>query len=38
MIEHINEELLPIEEELRSFAREQVGCRALMGHYGIGEL
>jgi transposase len=42
MIEHINEELKPIEEEIeeeiRSFARRQAGCRALMGHYGIGEL
>jgi transposase len=38
MIDHINEELKPIEGELRSFARRQAGCRALMGHYGIGEL
>jgi transposase len=38
MIEHINEQLKPIEEEIRSFARRQAGCRALMGHYGIGEL
>ncbi len=38
MIEHINEELKPIEDELRSFARRQAGCKALMGHYGIGEL
>jgi|SRR5215207_783472 len=38
MIDHINEELLPIEEEIRSFAKRQVGCKALMSHYGIGEL
>lgn len=38
MIDHINEELKPIEEEIRSFARRQAGCKALMGHYGIGEL
>ena len=39
MIDHINEELLrPIEDEIRSFARRQAGCKALMGHYGIGEL
>ena len=38
MIDHINEELAPIEEELRSYARHQAGCRALMCHYGIGEL
>jgi transposase len=38
MIDHINEELKPVEEEIRSFARRQTGCRALMRHYGIGEL
>ena len=38
MIDHINEELRPIEAEIRSFARRQAGCKALMGHYGIGEL
>jgi transposase len=38
MIDHINEELAPIEEDLRSYARRQAGCRALMEHYGIGEL
>lgn len=38
MIEHMNEELEPIEAELRSYARTQADCRALMGHYGIGEL
>ena len=38
MIEHINEELEPVEEELRAYARAQAGCRALMEHYGVGEL
>src|SRR5215213_3667234 len=38
MIEHINEELEPIEAELRAYALWQAGCRALMEHYGIGEL
>jgi|SRR5215217_1405589 len=39
MIEHINEELAPIEKELRAYARSQAGCRALMmSHYGVGEL
>src|SRR5438093_11297762 len=28
----------PITRELRRYARRQPGCRALMGHYGIGEL
>jgi transposase len=38
MIDHINEELAPIEKELRAYARSQAGCQALMEHYGIGEL
>jgi len=39
MIDHINEELEPIEAELRTYARSQAGCRALMEHYhGVGEL
>ncbi len=38
MIDHINEELEPIEAQLRAYARSQAGCRALMEHYGIGEL
>jgi transposase len=38
MIDHINEELKPLEDEIRSFARRQGGCKALMSHYGIGEL
>jgi len=38
MMEHINEELAPIEKELRAYARSQAGCKALMAHYGVGEL
>jgi transposase len=38
LIDHINEQLAPLEAELRSFARRQPGCRALQGHFGIGEL
>lgn len=38
MIDHLNEELKPLEEEIRSFARRQAGCKALIAHYGIGEL
>ena len=38
MIDHINEELEPIDAELRAYARSQAGCRALMEHYGVGEL
>lgn len=38
MIDHLDEELSPIEAELRAYARAQAGCQALMEHYGIGEL
>jgi transposase len=30
--------LAPIDRELRACARRQPGCRALMAHYGIGQL
>src|SRR5205807_2253194 len=30
---------LPVlDRQLRAYARRQAGCKALMGHYGIGEL
>jgi transposase len=38
MIDCLNRQLAPIEAELRKLARRQPGCRALMAHYGIGEL
>jgi transposase len=38
MIDQLKRELEPIEGELRAFARRQQGCRAVMRHYGIGEL
>jgi transposase len=38
MIEAIDRQLAPIEQRLRQLARRQAGCRALMAHYGIGEL
>jgi transposase len=38
IIEQLQAEIAPIERELRLFARRQPGCRALMRHYGIGEL
>jgi len=38
-IDQLDAELDPLERWLRSFARRQVGCRALMAaHYGIGAL
>jgi transposase len=37
MIDHLTEELDPIERQLLHFARRQAGCRALVQqHYGIG--
>jgi Transposase len=38
MIEALDQQLAPIEQQLRQLARRQSGCRALMRHYGIGEL
>jgi transposase len=36
VIEHVNAQLAPLDRDLKAFARSQPGCRALMGHYGIG--
>jgi transposase len=36
VIAHVNAQLAPLSDELRSFAQTQPGCRALMRHYGIG--
>jgi transposase len=38
MIDALDVQLAPLDRELRAYARRQTGCRALMGHYGIGEL
>jgi transposase len=38
MIEAIDRQLAPLECRLRQLARRQRGCRALMSHFGIGEL
>jgi transposase len=38
MIDALEVQLAPITRELRAYARRQPGCRALMAHYGIGEL
>ena len=38
MIAAIDRQLAPIERQLRRAARRQAGCRALMAHYGVGEL
>jgi len=38
MIDALDLQMRPIEKELRAYARRQAGCKALMAHYGIGEL
>jgi transposase len=38
MIDASDAQSTPITRELRLYARRQPGCRALMQHYGIGEL
>jgi transposase len=38
MVDALDVQLAPIDRELRAYARRQPGCRALMAHYGIGEL
>jgi transposase len=38
MIDALELQLAPLTRELRAYARRQVGCRALMAHYGIGAL
>jgi transposase len=38
MIDALDVQMGPVEKELRAYARRQPGCKALMGHYGIGEL
>jgi transposase len=38
MIDALDLQLAPLNKQLRAYARRQPGCRALMAHYGIGEL
>ena len=38
MIDALDAQLAPLDKELRAYARRQPGCRALMGHFGIGDL
>jgi transposase len=38
MIDSLDAQSAPITRELRLYARRQHGCRALMKHYGVGEL
>jgi transposase len=38
MIDALEVQIAPLNRELRAYARRQPGCRALLAHYGIGEL
>lgn len=38
MIDGVNDELVPLERQLRTIARRQPGCRALQQQYGVGAL
>jgi transposase len=38
MTEALDVQIAPLDKQLRAYARRQLGCRALMAHYGIGEL
>ena len=38
MIDAVEAQIAPLDEELRAYARRQAGCKALMAHYGIGAL
>jgi transposase len=38
LVDALDRQLAPLERELRQLARRQPGCRALMAHYGVGEL
>jgi transposase len=38
MIDALDRQLAPLDKALRAYARRQVGCKALMAHYGIGPL
>ena len=38
LIDTHDAQLIPLDQELRDYAKRQPGCRALMRHYGIGPL
>jgi transposase len=38
MIDALEAQIAPLDKQLRAYARRQAGCKALMAHYGIGEL
>src|SRR5262249_11208151 len=38
MVDALEVQIAPLDRELRAYARRQMGCKALMTHYGIGAL
>jgi transposase len=38
LIDGLDAQLAPLDQQLRAYAKRQPGCRALMRHYGIGPL
>ena len=38
MIDALDRQLAPLDKALRTYARRQPGCRALMGQFGVGEV
>jgi transposase len=38
MVDALEVQIAPLDQQLRAYARHQPGCRAPMAHYGIGEL
>ncbi len=38
MADAVDAQLIPLDQQLRAYARRRPGCRALMGHYGVGPL
>ena len=38
MVDALEIQIMPLDKDLRAYARRQAGCKALMAHYGIGEL
>ena len=38
VLDVLDTELVPLRKQIAAFARRQPGCRALQGHYGVGEI
>jgi transposase len=38
MVNALDTQIAPLDSELRAYARRQLGCKALLGHYGVGPL